>query len=223
MTEPLANPEVLAQALPEPDVFTLAHLKEAFAACSSREKLHTAALRSIHVTVGSSHKLDLQVSCYAMQVCRDLVADRVPCRRADAASCAGAVFVSSLWPEALASETGALMRLYIANSYLRLNDQTDAFGAQAYSSIFLPGRTALKVAIRQDNMDPVLVLIEGGELTTTAPKSAHRSEPAAKDLLALCDVLWEDGHRTAALRAAAMSKSIWPALPRPRGRRTMGA
>ena len=187
MTGPLAIPEVLAQALPESEAVTLESLKDAFAACSSRENLHAVALRSIHITVGSGHKLDLQMCRYAMQVCRDMVADLVPCRRADAESYAAVIFVSSLWPEALASETGALMRLYIATGYLRLNDQTDAFGAQAYSGIFPPGRTVLEVAIRQGNMDAALVLIEAGELTTTTPKSAHRSEPAAKDLLELSD------------------------------------
>ena len=232
MTRPASIPVELAPALPGTEVFTLEHLKGAFAACSSREQLHAVALRSIHISVGATHKLDLQMSRYAMQVCRDLVADLVPCRRADAEVYAAVIFVSSAWPEALACETGALMRLYIANGYVRLNDQTNAFGAESYSSIFPPGRTALEVAIRQDNMDAALVLIEAGELTTTKPKASSRLEPSATDLLALSDVLWNDGHRTATLRAAAMryqiaSTSAAPhsveSVPLPRARRVMGA
>jgi hypothetical protein len=123
------------------------HLRQAYAATEDPVARHAHALRHVHMDAGKG--LDLVMSRASMKVCRDLIAQGVPCRRDDAEVYAAVALLGyGSWPAALAEETAELMRLYIRSGYLRMNDRVDAFGAENYSSIFKPGYSNLEQLCR---------------------------------------------------------------------------
>lgn len=166
-------------------------LKAAFAEHTDPVLQHAAALRSIHLDI-SPAGLDLLMSRYAMQVCREFIAAGVACRRPEVEMFAPYQLIRFQWPLELEQETAELLRLYIRSGYCRLNDHVDAFGCSDTTGSFVPGYTALEAAIRTGNIPAAIVLAEEGERIDVTPKTQLKDDTAFGDMLDLARSWWCD-------------------------------
>lgn len=192
-------------------------LKDSFAQVEDPVQRHSVALRHIHWNTGVDSDgdlpfdlddgIDVDMSRYVMGVCRELIAQQVPCRRHDIEHYAAAAFIQSPWPESLSEETGELFREYIRAGYVRLNDTEDAWGAQDQTGTWKAGRPPLEVAIRMGNTDAVVVLIEEGARTDLAPKWNGKGERFS-DMFQLAEHWWSDGSMVASMRGALMLRRV---------------
>lgn len=182
-------------------------LKAAFAEYTDPARRHAAALRSIHLDIPPVG-LDLLMSRYAMQVCRDFIAAGVACRRPEVEMYAPYAPICYQWPLELEQETAELLRLYIRSGYCRLNNQVDAFGCADPTGSFAPGYTHLEAAIRSGNIPAAIVLAEEGERTDLAPKTQLKDEPRFHDMLDVARTWWSDQDIAPRLVEASMRHRI---------------
>lgn len=182
-------------------------LKAAFAEYTDPVRQHAAALRSIHIELPQVG-LDLLMSRYAMQVCRDFISAGVPCQRPEVEMYAPYALICYKWPPELEQETAELLRLYIRSGYCRLNNRVDAFGCADPTGSFAPGYTHLEAAIRSGNIPAAIVLVEEGERTDLAPKTQLKDEPRFQDMLDVARTWWADQDIAPRLVEASMRHRI---------------
>lgn len=166
-------------------------LKAAFAEYTDPVRQHAAALRSIHLDLPSVG-LDMLMSRYAMQLCRDFVAAGVACQRPDVELYAPYALIRYSWPTELEQETAELLRLYIRSGYCRLNNQEDAFGCADRTGTFGPGFTHLEAALRSGNIPAAIVLVEEGERIDLVPKTQLKDGAPFGNMLDLARTWWAD-------------------------------
>lgn len=182
-------------------------LKAAIAEHTDPVRQHAAALRSIHIELPQVG-LDLLMSRYAMQVCRDFIAAGVPCRRPEVEVYAPYALICYTWPQELEQETAELLRLYISSGYCRPNNQVDAFGCADPIGSFAPGFTHLESAIRSCNIPAAIVLVEEGERIDLVPKTQLKGEAPLADMLDVARAWWVDQDIAPRLVAASMRHRI---------------
>jgi len=172
---------------------------------------HAQLLRNIDFRLHG--RLDRETSLKIIGLCHQYIARGVPCRRDDAQQYAAACFLTTTPAKPIEDVAYELMRAYIRAGYFRLNDSTDAFGAQGYSSSLVPGRTNLEVAIRQGYWKAAAILVEEGESLSVAPFAAPDDLDShtygAADLLELSTIMWSEAHEGhALLRQASMRAQV---------------
>ena len=185
---------------------------------------HVTALMNINVTYGGV--LSIDASIHAMEVCRHLLANGVPCTHPSCEAFAAYTFISLRWAAALEVETAELMRMYIRRGHFRMNNQVDAFGCVGGGN-FGKGISTLEAAIRLGNIPAAVVLVEEGErldLMSSIGSVSLNSENV--DLLEMAERWWSPSVSSALLAEASMRRHIScnshgtvEQVPRPPGRR----
>lgn len=186
---------------------------------------HSTALRNINVTYGGVVNVD--ASLHAMEVCRYLLANGVPCSHPTCEAFAAYSLISLRWVDSLKTETAELMRMYIQRGHFRLNNQVDAFGSMG-GGHFGKGITALEAAIRLGNRPAAVVLVEEGERLDLKPSIGDGADgigPA--DMLEMAERWWSPAGSSALLVEPSMrrhinrgTQEVIQQRPRPRTLRT---
>lgn len=167
---------------------------------------HLTALRNINVTYGGV--LSVDASLHAMEVCRHLLANGVPCTHASCEAFAAYTFISLRWAAALQTETAELMRMYIHRGHFRMNNQVDAFGS-GDGGHFGKGISALEAAIRLGNLPAAVVLVEEGERLDLRPSVGDGDAGNGPvDMLEMAERWWSPSGSSALLVEASMRRHI---------------